>query len=169
MRYDLPDRGRFRGIVLLVLSVSLFGVVDGLSKMLAETQSVGQILLARYVLGIPVLFAASPPANWANLFQTAQPGLQILRGMTPLVIGGAMVLAVRYLPLADATAILFAGPFLVVMLSARYLGGRFVCRAGLEWLSALPRSSSWHGRVSANFPGMRLLRSSRPCSMPCSN
>jgi drug/metabolite transporter (DMT)-like permease len=121
---DDADRGRLRGIVLLILSVSLFGVVDGLSKMLAETQSVGQILLARYVLGIPVLFAASPPASWANLFRTALPGLQILRGMTPLVIGGAMVLAVRYLPLADATAILFAGPFLVVMLSARYLGER---------------------------------------------
>jgi drug/metabolite transporter (DMT)-like permease len=40
----------------------------------------------------------------------------------PLVISVSMVLAVRYLPLADATAILFAGPFLVVALSAPVLG-----------------------------------------------
>ncbi len=124
MRDGQPERDRLRGIILLVLSVSLFGVVDGISKMLAETQSVGQIVLARYALALPVLLAASLPLDLANLFQTARPGLQILRGIAPLIIGGAMVLAVRYLPIADATAILFAGPFLVVMLSARYLGER---------------------------------------------
>jgi drug/metabolite transporter (DMT)-like permease len=44
--------------------------------------------------------------------------------MTPLVISCAMVLAVRYLPLAEATVILFAGPFLVVAFSAPLLGER---------------------------------------------
>jgi drug/metabolite transporter (DMT)-like permease len=129
------DRDRLRGIFLLVVSVSLFGIVDGISKMLAETQSVGQIVLARYAPALPVLLAASPPANWANLFKTARPGLQIMRAIAPLVIGGSMVLAVRYLPLADATAILFAGPFLVVMLSSRFLGERV-------------RLSSWIGVIT---------------------
>ena len=119
-----PNRDRLRGIILLVVSVSLFGAVDGISKMLADTQSLGQIVLARYALAVPVLLATTPPTNWARLFQTTRPGLQILRAIAPLIIGGAMVLAVRYLPLADATAILFAGPFLVVALSAPMLGER---------------------------------------------
>jgi hypothetical protein len=46
---------RLRVIVLLLLPVSLFAAVDGVSKLLAETQSVGQIVWARYALALPVL------------------------------------------------------------------------------------------------------------------
>ena len=42
-----------RGILLLVASVTCFGVVDGISKMLIDTQSFGQVMLARYVLALP--------------------------------------------------------------------------------------------------------------------
>jgi len=117
-------RERLRGITLLLLSVSLFGAVDGVSKLLAETQSVGQIVWARYALALPVLLATHRPIEWANLFRTAKPRLQILRAFAPLFVGGSMVLAVRYLPLAEATVILFAAPFLVVALSGPFLGER---------------------------------------------
>lgn len=117
-------RDTVRGIILLVASVSLFGAVDGISKILVETQSFGQIVLARYALALPVLLLATRPAEWKGLFRTQRPGLQILRGIAPLIIGGSMVIAVRYLPLAEATVILFAGPFIVVALSGRLLGER---------------------------------------------
>jgi drug/metabolite transporter (DMT)-like permease len=112
------------GIVLLIAAVSLFGVVDGLSKILVETQSFGQIVLARYALALPVLLLATNPRKWKTLFQTKRLGLQLVRGLSPLIIGISMVFAVRYLPLAEATVILFAGPFMVVALSGRLLGER---------------------------------------------
>ena len=115
---------RIRGILLLVASVSLFGVVDGLSKMLVETQSFGQIIFARYALALPVLLLVTPPQEWKALYRTQHAGGQIMRGLTPLFIGGAMVVGVQYLPLAEATVILFAGPFIVVALSGRLLGER---------------------------------------------
>ena len=115
---------RLRGIVLLLLSVSLFAVVDGISKVLAETQSVGQIVWARYALAVPVLFAIHRPRDWAKLFRTTRPGLQILRAVAPLLVGASMVVAVRYLPLAEATVILFAAPFMVVAMSGPFLGER---------------------------------------------
>ena len=40
------------------------------------------------------------------------------------MVGSLMVLAVTYLPLAEATVILFAGPFFVVALSGWFLGER---------------------------------------------
>lgn len=113
-----------KGILLLVASVSLFGLVDGLSKVLVETQSFGQIMLARYGLALPLLWIVSGFPRPAVLFRTAKPGTQLVRGIAPLIIGGAMVFAVRYLPLAEATVILFAGPFLVVALSGPLLGER---------------------------------------------
>lgn len=113
-----------RGILFLIASVTCFGIVDGLSKMLIETQSFGQVVLARYALALPVLLAVTHPGKWKNLFQTRMMGWQIVRGLIPAVIGGSMILAVKYLPLAEATVILFAGPFLVLALSGWLLGER---------------------------------------------
>lgn len=115
---------RTRAILLLIAAVSCFGAVDGFSKMLVDGQSFGQIMLARYLPAFLVLLALRGPGNWQDLFFTQRPGLQIIRGLTPVCVGGLMVFAVRYLPLAEATAILFAGPFLVVALSGWMLGER---------------------------------------------
>jgi drug/metabolite transporter (DMT)-like permease len=109
-------RQLLRGIILIVAASAVFAAVDGLSKILAEAQSVGQIVWARYALALPVLFAATPPSEWASLFRTRRPLMQVVRGLTPLTISVGMVLGVRYLPLADATVMLFAGPFILVAL-----------------------------------------------------
>ena len=113
---------RSQAILLLVAAVSCFGAVDGFSKLLVDSQSFGQIMLARYAPALVVLLAATGPRSWMGMFATQRPGLQVIRGLTPVCVGGLMVFAVRYLPLAEATVILFAGPFIVVALSQRMLG-----------------------------------------------
>jgi len=113
---------RLRGIALMILGASLFAGVDGVSKLLADTQSLGQIVWARYALALPVLILTTRPADWRTLFRTARPGLQVLRGVMPLTLSSSMVMAVRYLPLAEATVILVAAPFLIVALSKPFLG-----------------------------------------------
>jgi len=115
---------KLRGIVYIVVSASMFGCVDGISKILAETQSVGQIVWARYALALVVLVVSTPRTLWPSLFRTARPGFQIGRGLMPLAVSSTMVLAVRYLPLAEATVLLFLSPFLIVALSAPLLGER---------------------------------------------
>jgi drug/metabolite transporter (DMT)-like permease len=134
MKIQLALTDKLRGILLLVAAVACFGIVDGLSKVLVETQSFGQIVLARYVLALPVLMIATRQGNWKSLFYTQRIGLQIIRGIMPVVIGMAMVFAVKFLPLAEATVILFAGPFLVVALSGWLLGEHV---SGSSWLGVL--------------------------------
>ena len=79
-------------------------------------------MLARYAPALVALLAASDPGSWRGMYSTRRPGLQVIRGLSPVCVGGLMVFAVRYLPLAEATVILFAGPFIVVALSQRMLG-----------------------------------------------
>ena len=124
MASDSAPRSILRGILLLIAASFLFAVVDGVSKILAETQSVAQIVWTRYALSLPVLLATIPPARWASLLRTARPGGQLARALTPIMISITMVVAVHTMPLADATVILFAGPFLVVALSPVLLGER---------------------------------------------
>jgi len=102
---DQRDQARERllGVILVVLSASIFAGVDGLSKLLADTSSVAQIVWARYALALPILLATTQPSQLPTLFRTRQPGLQILRGLAPVMVSIAMVFGVRYLPLAEAT------------------------------------------------------------------
>ena len=113
---------RSSAILLLIVAVSCFGAVDGFSKILVDSQSFGQIMLARYAPALVALLVASGPGSWRGMYSTRRPGLQVIRGLSPVCVGGLMVFAVRYLPLAEATVILFAGPFIVVALSQRMLG-----------------------------------------------
>jgi drug/metabolite transporter (DMT)-like permease len=116
------NRTWLNAILLMIVSAALFAVVDGMSKLLADDQSVAQIVWARYGFAIPVLLAASPRLSWRTLLHTNERRNQIIRGLVPLVISVTMVLAVRHLPLAEATVILYAGPLLVVALSHPLLG-----------------------------------------------
>jgi drug/metabolite transporter (DMT)-like permease len=117
-------RERLLGIALVVFSACCFGFVDGFSKLLSNEASVAQIVWARYALALPILLVTTTPAKLPALFKTRRRALQILRGLTPIVISVTMVLAVRYLPLSEATVILFAAPFLVVLLAVPVLGER---------------------------------------------
>ena len=130
-----------RAILMMIASASLFAVVDGVSKILADDQSVGQIVWARYSFAIPVLFAASPRLAWRDLLRTNELRNQIIRGLIPLVISASMVLAVRDLPLAEATVILYAGPLLVVTLSQPLLNEKVTLPAwigvGVGFLAVL--------------------------------
>ncbi len=137
------NRDVLRGILLILLAASFFGLVDGFSKLLAPTQSVAQIVWTRYALAIPLLLASMRPSEWSGTFRTTHPWLQIARGLTPLSISVGMVLGVRYLPLAEATAILFAAPFLIVALSMPLLGERV-------------RLVSWIG-VAVGFVGVLIV------------
>ncbi|MCB1486106.1 MAG: DMT family transporter [Bauldia sp.] len=119
-----PANERLRGILLIVLAAVLFAGIDAFSKLLAPTQSVGQIVWARYTMALPLLFATTPPSRWPVMFRTAQPRLQLVRALVPMGTSISMVVAVRHLPLAEATVILFAAPFLVVALSAVVLRER---------------------------------------------
>jgi drug/metabolite transporter (DMT)-like permease len=107
-----------KGVIFLLVAVSLGGTSDGFSKMLTDRQDFGPIVLARYLLPLIALLVTRRPADVLRLFATKAPGLQLLRALAPLLLTVLLVLGVRHLPLADATVILFAGPFLVILLSS---------------------------------------------------
>lgn len=123
-RPDDDARRRLIGILLIVASASIFGAVDGISKLLTEHASAGQIVWARYALAIPVLLAGTGPGRIRSLFATSRPGMQLLRGISPIGVSFGMTVGVAYMPLAEATVIMFAAPFLVVALSGPLLGER---------------------------------------------
>jgi drug/metabolite transporter (DMT)-like permease len=115
---------RLRGILLLCLGVTLFGVMDGLGKVLAGRYPVAQVVWARYAFAVPVLLLLTRPGRWPSLLRCERPLLQAGRGLLPLLASVTVIVGLLFIPLADATAIGFASPLLVAVLSAPLLRER---------------------------------------------
>ena len=93
----------------------------------------------------------------------------MLRGLAPIAVSVGMVLGVHYLPLAEATVILFAAPFLVAALSAPLLGERVHAST---WIAVAIGFSAVLIVARPGFSELSRLRSFRwsaPCSMPRCN
>ncbi len=117
--------------------------MDGLAKLLAGDYSVIQIVWARYAFAVPILLAVARPAAWPGLLMCERPSLQVVRALLPVLANVTVILGVSLMPLADATAISFASPLLVVALSVPLLGERVSVH-------------SWAG-VACGFAGVLLI------------
>jgi drug/metabolite transporter (DMT)-like permease len=113
-----------RAVLLLASGVTLFGIMDGLGKLLAGDYSVVQVVWARYAFALPVILGATSPGAWSGLLKCERPWMQAARAMLPLLASVTVILGLTQMPLADFTAISFVSPFLVVALSASLLGER---------------------------------------------
>ena len=118
MTHDRPALG-----ILLMLGFCIMAPIgDAIAKLLSTRMSLGQLLLARFVIQAVILI---PIVIWTGR-QWKMHGrvlrLTIIR--TGLHISGiwCMVAALRYLPLADAVAIAFVMPFIMLLLGKYVLG-----------------------------------------------
>jgi drug/metabolite transporter (DMT)-like permease len=110
-----------RGIALVLASTFVFSLSDAIGKFLTGYLPVTEILWIRYVIfvgfALPLVLRSGP-----GKFRVRRPGLQILRGLGLIVSALGFILSLRYLPLADASAIGFVSPLLTSMVAVPLLG-----------------------------------------------
>jgi drug/metabolite transporter (DMT)-like permease len=110
-----------RGIALTFVSTFVFSLSDAAGKFLTGYLPITEIAWIRYV--IFVLFAlALVTRSGPGRFHVRRPRLQILRGLGLLTSALFFIFSLRYLPLADASAIGFISPLLTSMLAVPLLG-----------------------------------------------
>ena len=83
-----------RPILLFVASISMFGVMDGIGKLLATDFPLPQLVWARYAFAVP--------AGWLSFLRCERPLLQVARGTPAPPWPMPACLALRLMPLADA-------------------------------------------------------------------
>jgi drug/metabolite transporter (DMT)-like permease len=124
--HAIPPRqsgSRLHAIALMVCGVTAFAVGDGIGKLLSRDQDVLQIVWSRFAFALPLLPVFAPPRRWPEMLR-GRVGLQVIRALLPVAGSVFIVLALRTVPLADATAITFVAPLLVTALSIVLLGER---------------------------------------------
>jgi drug/metabolite transporter (DMT)-like permease len=110
------------GILLTLAAMLAFAAMDGISKLLAGSLAIPQILWVRYVLFAALALLVLRRAGIGNVIRSKRPAQQAIRALVGIIEGGVFVLAFTYLPLADVHAIAAASPLIVIALSVPLLG-----------------------------------------------
>ncbi|WP_170446650.1 DMT family transporter [Ruegeria arenilitoris] len=115
------DRPVF-GIVLMLGFCVLAPLGDALAKLLGETTPLGVLVLVRFAVQAAILIplVALTGRTWRMRGRVLR--LTVLRTLLHIVGIAAMFSALQYLPLADAVAIAFVMPFIMLLLGKYVLG-----------------------------------------------
>lgn len=110
------------GIMLMLGFCVVAPMGDSLAKVIGQSLSLGQLLWCRFLVQVLVLI----PLVWLTGRQWKMRGrvlrLTFIRTLLHIAGIGGMFTALRYLPLADAVAIAFVMPFIMLLLGKFALG-----------------------------------------------
>ena len=135
-----PDRPLL-GILLMLGFCILAPLGDALAKVIGQTVPLGILLLARFAMQAlllwPLIFFGNRTWRISGRIQR----LAWLRTLLHIIGIGAMFTALRYLPLADAVAIAFVMPFLMLILGhyvlGEEIGARRIIACGVGFIGTL--------------------------------
>lgn len=123
-----------RSVALLLLALFLFVTLDATAKHLATRYPVPMLVWARYVVHFLLMTIVLGPSLGMKLVATRRPGRQVVRAACLLAVTFLNIAALRIMPLAETTAILFAAPLIVTMLAGPLLAERVGL---LRWLAVI--------------------------------
>ena len=107
--------------------------MDSIAKELVKTHSVVQVVWGRYFFQVAVLAVILFP-RLRRLMVTPNLGLQLVRSLLLLVTTGLYFTGLKYVPIAEASAIMYSAPLLVTALAPFILKEKVGLR---RWMSVL--------------------------------
>ncbi len=114
MRFAAQSSPVTKGILLTVLAMFLLSTMDATVKSLTDTDSIMQVVWARY-MGQTVLVVALIWRQIPRIMRTRHPILHLLRSLFLFVASFCFVYGYSNIDLASATAILQTGPLLLAI------------------------------------------------------
>lgn len=139
----IEHRDARKGVLLMLGGLALFSILNGVVKAQAAIFPVNQIVFFRNSFALISLLLLMQWMGRRDLLRTHRPVAQFGQGLCFTGVLLFMFFAYRHLPLADATAISFLQPLLVVILSAPLLGEKVTLS---RWLA-----------VGVGFAGVLLM------------
>lgn len=110
------------GIALISAAYVLFSGLDAVAKILGQTYPITQVLWVRFAVHAAIAVLLVAPYLAARPWRAKRPGMQALRGLLLVSATITNFTALRYLQLAETSAIYFSSPLIVAALSVPLLG-----------------------------------------------
>lgn len=108
----------------MVSATLLFSAADATGKLLTEHYPFMQIIWLRSAFGLGLIGAAIAATTGAGGFGSARPGWHLARSLVGIVLTTGIFMGLKYIPLAEVTALVFANPLMVAVYSSLVLGER---------------------------------------------
>jgi drug/metabolite transporter (DMT)-like permease len=123
-----------RAVTLMVTAMLCFALLDATSKHLSQTFNVPLLVWARYAVHCLLMVIFLGPKHHFALVATRRPLAQIVRALLLVAVTGFVMAAIRIMPLAETTALVFVTPLIVALLAGPMLGEKI---GAPRWIAAL--------------------------------
>lgn len=110
-----------RGIILILISMLVFSVQDGIMKHIFSFVSLYEVYLVRTVVSIILILIYLKLANKPIVFKTQYPLLTFVRVVLFFFGFSSFYVSLTVLPLGFATALFFVTPFLITIFAHFFL------------------------------------------------
>ncbi|MEY4752601.1 MAG: hypothetical protein RJA44_276 [Pseudomonadota bacterium] len=128
----MPHQHRpLQAILLVIAAVALFACFDTGVKVASGFASVGLVVWARYCFQVGITALTVLPRRGRALLHTQRPVLQLLRGLSLLMLSVLAFFSLKLMPVGEFTAIVMLTPLLITLLATLTLGERVT---PLRWL-----------------------------------
>ncbi|MCT8159808.1 DMT family transporter [Pseudoruegeria sp. SHC-113] len=117
-----PNDKPLLGIALMLGFCVLAPLGDGVAKLLGSRMGVAELVFLRFLFQLVLLLPFALPGVRRMLRDPFVLGMTALRTGLHIIGIGCMFLSLRYLPLAEAVAIAFVMPFIMLLLGRYVLG-----------------------------------------------
>ncbi|MEH6442941.1 MAG: DMT family transporter [Oceanospirillaceae bacterium] len=118
------EANQTRGILCMLGAMAFISVQEAFAKYLGEMLPIPQVVWARYIGHLSLMLIVLWPRYGNSIFRANRLSMQILRSLILLLDTALFFYGLTMIGLAEATAIFFTVPALVVMLSIPLLGER---------------------------------------------
>jgi drug/metabolite transporter (DMT)-like permease len=123
-----------RGVLLFLAAIFLFAALDATAKYMNAFFAVPLLVWARYLVHFVIMMVFMAPGMGREIIVTRRPWLMSFRALMLVGITLLAQLALKTLPLAETTALIFITPLLVALLAGPLLGEQVRRRT---WLATI--------------------------------
>ncbi len=145
-------------VLMIVGAVAFFSVSDAMIKWLTQRHPVALIVWARWAAQVLAMLVWLAPSMGWGMVRTAQLPMQLVRGALLIGSSAAFIAALKLMPLADATALNYTTPTIVIVLAVLFLHERFTTAracfvvAGVLGMLMIVKPGADLFRAAALFP-----------------
>lgn len=106
-----------KGVMFMMLGSLLFAIADALGKLVTQSYPLTQVVWLRCFFGMVLIGGVIVFKGRLSDFKTTRKSAHLARSIVGIVMTGSMMTGLKFIPLAEVTAVVFATPLIVAVYS----------------------------------------------------